>query len=85
MRIQKETILRTVVMILALVNSVLLMMGKNPIPYSNDELYVGLSSVVTVLSTLWSWWKNNSFTNSALIADEYLKDLKGAERKNEYI
>lgn len=76
MRIQKETILRTVVMVIALVNSVLLMLGKNPIPYSDDELYVGLSSVASVLSTLWSWWKNNSFTKSALIADEYLKDLK---------
>ncbi|MFR4021356.1 MAG: phage holin [Clostridia bacterium] len=29
----------------------------------------GLSAVVTVVVSLWSWWKNNSFTAKAIRAD----------------
>ena len=80
LKAKKETILRTAVMLLALINSVLTMTGKNPIPYSEDEIYAGISAVLAVGTTLWSWWKNNSFTASALLADEYLKDLKKVKK-----
>lgn len=78
MKTKKQTILRTIIMVLVLINSVLIMIGKNPLPYSEDELYTGVSGVLTVITTLWSWWKNNSFTTSALLADEYLKELKNS-------
>ena len=78
MQIKKETILRTIVMLLALINSVLTMTGKNPVPYSEAELYEGLSAALAVITTLWSWWKNNSFTLEALKADEYLKEMQNA-------
>lgn len=76
MKVKKETWIRTIITFIALVNSVLIMLNKNPLPYSEDEMYVGISGIFTVLTTLWSWWKNNSFTAPALLADEYFKDLK---------
>ncbi len=76
--VNKETIVRTVVLVLALVNNVLTMCGKNPLPFSDEELYLGVSSVVTVCVTLWAWWKNNSFTQNAIEADEFLRE----KRKN---
>lgn len=76
--VSKETIVRTIVLVLALFNSVLTMCGKNPLPFSDDELYLGVSSVVTVVATLWAWWKNNSFTQNAIEADEFLRE----KRKN---
>lgn len=76
MRIKKETIVRTAVTLLALVNSVLTMTGKNPLPWSEEELYSGMSAILAVITTIWSWWKNNSFTHEAIVADSYLKDLK---------
>ncbi len=74
--ISKETIARTIVLILALLNNVLTMCGKNPLPFSDDELYVGVSAVVTVCATLWAWWKNNSFTQNAIEADEFLREKR---------
>lgn len=80
--VSKETIIRTIILVITLVNSVLTMFGKNPIPFSEDEIYVGLSAAATVGATIWAWWKNNSFTKNAIAADEYLKGLK-EEKKNE--
>lgn len=76
MGIKKATILRTAVTFVALINSVLIITGKNPLPFGEDEIYYGISACITVASTLWSWWKNNSFTTPALLADEYLKEIK---------
>lgn len=43
--------------------------GRTPLPYTEEEFYQGLSAVVTVVVSLWSWWKNNSFTAKAIRAD----------------
>lgn len=77
MKPNKETIIRTIITFVALLNSVLVMCNKNPLPYSETQLYAALSGIMSVLSTLWSWWKNNSFTQEAIEADEVLRELKG--------
>lgn len=77
MKPNKETIIRTVITFIALLNSVLVMCNKNPLPYSETQLYAALSGIMSVLSTLWAWWKNNSFTQEAIEADEVLRELKG--------
>lgn len=76
MRVTKETIIRTAITFIALINSVLTVMGKNPLPWSETEMFEGLSALLTVITTAWSWWKNNSFTQNALLADSYMKKLK---------
>lgn len=76
MKIKKETIIRTIVLLLALANQVLAICGKNAIPITEDEVYQLITLIVTIASTLWAWWKNNSFTQEALQADAYLEQLK---------
>lgn len=73
MKVSKETIVRTVVLFVALLNTVLNACGKNPLPFSDDEVYTGVSAVVATVAAVWAWWKNNSFTASAVKADEVLK------------
>ena len=70
------TIVRLIVMILSMVNMLLTVNGKNPLPWSEDEMYMGLSQAAAILAAVWSWWKNNSFTKEAIKADEYLEDLR---------
>ena len=74
-----DTVIRTIILIIALVNQVLTALGKNPLPWSNEEIYSGLSAVATVAAAAWAWWKNNSFTNAAVAADEYMETLKEGE------
>jgi SPP1 family holin len=73
MKVSKETIVRTVVLFVALLNTVLNACGKNPLPFSDDEVYTGVSAVVATVAAVWAWWKNNSFTAAAVKADEILK------------
>jgi len=71
MNINKEKIIDAIVVLAVLVNTFLTMLGKNPIPYSEEEIYVGISSVASVLSTLYIWWKNNKAQNQVKeISDE---------------
>lgn len=74
--VSKDTIIRTIVTFVALVNSVLTMLGKNPLPFSDDEVYLFFSTFLTVFSTVWAWWKNNSFTSSAIAGDIVKNEAK---------
>ena len=71
-KIETGTIVRTVALLFALVNQVLTMAGKAPLPFTNEEIAEGFSMVLTVGASLWAWWKNNSFTQAAIEADEQL-------------
>lgn len=72
-KIEKGTIVRTVVLVFALANQALTITGHNPLPFSEDEIGQGVSMVLTVGASLWAWWKNNSFTQAAITADEQLR------------
>lgn len=76
LKVKTETIIRTIVLILALANQVLAIYGKEKIPITEEEVYQLISLVVTISSALWAWWKNNSFTLPALKADEYMERLR---------
>jgi SPP1 family holin len=79
-RADKATIARTVVLIIALINQVLVMAGYNPLPWADEAVYEGVTAALTVAASLVTWWKNNSFTQAAIEADEKLKELKQATR-----
>ena len=72
MKVTAGTIARTAVLAVSLLNLVLTSFGKNPLPFSDDEVYTAVSTVVAVAASLAAWWKNNSFTRAALKADETL-------------
>ena len=74
--ISAGTIARTIVLIVALVNTLLTAFEKNPLPFSDDELYAFVFPVITVIVSLVAWWKNNSFTKKAIEADAILIESK---------
>lgn len=74
--VRPDTLIRTLVLAAALLNQILMVAGKNPLPFSDTELYEYFSLTASVASSLWAWWKNNSFTSAAQAADEYMKEVK---------
>lgn len=77
--VKKDTIIRTIVLIVALVNQALTLSGKNPLPFEDDEIVDVLSYAFTAAASLWAWWKNNSFTQNAIKADKVLDALNSGE------
>mgnify|MGYP001397349814 CR=1 FL=1 len=76
MKPSKSTIIRTIVLIVMLLNQILAVFGKSPLPFSDEQVDTFVSTVLTAVSALWAWWKNNSFTKAALKADQVLKEMK---------
>lgn len=71
-----STIARTVILVVALVNQALTMAGKSILPISDEQITEIISLAFTVVSAMVAWWKNNSFTQAAIEADEEMKKLK---------
>ena len=71
-----DTIARTIVLVLALLNQLLAIFGKEQLTIAEDNIYQLVSILFTIGAAVWSWWKNNSVTKNAVKADEYLAELK---------
>ena len=74
--IKTDTIIRTAVLAISLINQIIVMCGLNPLPFADDEIYAFVSTLVTVAVSIWSWWKNNSLTKTAQAADEVKDAIK---------
>lgn len=70
------TIARTACLVLALVNQVLMVLGYKVIDVSDDTVNTLITTGFTVVTALIAWWKNNSFTQAAIEADEVMRDRK---------
>lgn len=73
------TIARTIVLLLALANQILAMCGKQVLNIADDDIYQVVSIVFTIGASVWSWWKNNSFSQAAIKADKVMTELKKNE------
>lgn len=69
-----KAFIRLGVMMLLVINGFLSVAGKSPI--SNDEAYKYVSEVIAIMSSAWTWWKNNNVTKSAEKAQQILDDSK---------
>ena len=74
--IKADTIARTIVLALALINQVLAIVGKDALPFTEDNVYQICTLLATLITSGIAWWKNNSFTQAAIEADELKEKLK---------
>ena len=79
MKISKGTIVRTALLLLAIINNLLAIFGKAPLPITNEQLELIVSTIITVVMAVINWWKNNSFTKAAIQGDMLKDRLKNAE------
>ena len=70
------TIARTACLVLALVNQILMVLGYKVIDVSDDTVNTLITTGFTVVTALIAWWKNNSFTQAAIEAEEVMRDRK---------
>lgn len=79
-KIGTDTLIRTICLLLALVNQVLSIYGISPLPISDETVELMVSTAATVIFAVWSWWKNNSFTQEAIAGDELMRQLKAQNK-----
>ena len=74
-----DTWSRTIVLFIALVNQVLAIMGKGQIEIAESDIYQLVSLIFTIVSAVWGFWKNNSFSVSAQDGDRVMHTLESGE------
>ncbi|MBI1628905.1 phage holin [Bacillus safensis] len=79
-KFDKGTVIRTVLLFMALINQALIMFGKPILPISEDQvtslaetLYLAFSMIFTLVTTLVAWFKNNYVTDKGKLQKEVLK------------
>jgi len=76
MPITTGTIVRTVVLAVALINQILVASGHSVIPIQDEEWEALITTGATVITALIAWWKNNSFTAAARIGDFHMRKAR---------
>jgi len=79
MSVSKTTIVRTIGILLVVLNLVLKQFGINPISFDEDEALAIIELVIEAGIIVVGWWYNNSYSAKALKAQEYLERLKDEE------
>ena len=78
-KISKGTIVRTIMLVIVLINMVLQHFGFDIIKVDENQVLNLVEIVIELAVIIVSFWKNNSFTDKAIKADEFLKHLKECE------
>ena len=60
--ITSEAITNVLILVVALINAILQMLGINTLPIENEELSAIVSGVFLVGMALWNTWKNRNVT-----------------------
>ncbi len=79
-KIELGTIIRTVCLVLALINQGLTMAGHSILPITDEQVNELLTLLATIVTSTWAWWKNNSFTQAAIEGDKVMTAIKAGEK-----
>ena len=79
MGITKSTIVRTILVLLVLINFVLEKCGVDLIPVDESLIFMFVETAIEIAILVVGFWKNNSFTENAINADQFLKALRESE------
>lgn len=74
--IKPSTYVSAVVLIFTMVNYVLNIMGKPVININENEIAAWVTAIVGVAGIIYSWYKNQSITKPAQVADDVMQILK---------
>lgn len=74
--IKPSTYVSAVVLIFTMVNYVLNIMGKPVININENEIAAWVTAIVGVVGIIYSWYKNQSITKPAQVADDVMQILK---------
>lgn len=75
-----DTWARTICLLAALVNQCLAILGKEALPFAENDIYQVVSLLATIITGAIAWWKNNSFTQAAQTADQIMAGMKTDEK-----
>ena len=77
-KLQIGAVVRLIVMAVAWINQVVATFGAYDLPKISDSTVYVIATVITIVVTLYGYWKNNSWTLNAKTADAVMDVLRGS-------
>lgn len=74
--ISSGTIARTIFLIISLINGAAGIFGFTKLDIDENTIYTVVSGIAVIVSSLIAFWKNNSFTEEAILGDGLKNALK---------
>lgn len=84
MKISKSTIVRTILVAIVIINFVLEKLGVDLIPVDESKIAMIVETLIELAVIVVGFWKNNSFSEAAIKADEFMKELRAGETEWSY-
>lgn len=81
MKISKGTIVRTILLLITIANMALQHFNIDIIKVDESEIASVVEYIIQIAIIVVGFWKNNSYTDKAIKADEFLKNLKETEEQ----
>lgn len=72
---------RLIVLVVLVVNQSLTLFGWNPLPWSGEEVYAGVSSLLLAAQGVYTWYRNNNTTKEAIEVQTQLDKKKEAKKE----
>lgn len=79
MKISKSTIIRTILVAIVIINFILEKLGVDLIPADESVITMFVETFIEIAVIVVGFWKNNSYSQAAIRADEILKELRNDE------
>lgn len=79
MKISKSTIIRTILVSIVIINFILEKVGVDLIPADESVVTMFVETFIEIAILFVGFWKNNSYSQAAIRADEFLKELRAGE------
>ena len=77
--VTSEAITNVLILVIALINAILQMIGINILPIDNEEISAIVSGVFLVGTALWNTWKNRNISSASQIAQQITDMIKNGE------
>ena len=77
--ITSEAITNVGILVVALINAILQMLGINTLPIENEEISAIVSGVFLVGMALWNTWKNRNVSTASQVAQQITDAIKNGE------
>lgn len=77
--ITSEAVTGIFILLVALINATLQMLGINMLPIEDAEISVIVSTLFLVLTALWNTWKNRNLSSASQIAQNITDAIKNGE------
>jgi len=75
----KEALINVFILLLALVNAVLQMLGLNILPIENKDLSEVISILFLIVTSLYNTYKNRNLSTASQIAQQVTDSIKNGE------